>query len=224
MGSDLHNGQSAMEAIRQHKIVAIVRGVKCGKMLALADALYEGGIRLMEVTFDQRSEEGRKETLSSIELLSQKRADRMRIGAGTVLSAEQVCAAQSAGAEYIITPNINAEVIEKSHELGLPIMCGAFTPTEIEYAYRLGADIVKVFPASLAGLDYIRAVRGPLGHIPMSAVGGVDLDNIADFYRAGTASFGIGGNLVDKAAIERDDYAVITQKAAAYVEALRRAE
>ncbi len=216
--------ESVMEAIRQYKIVAIVRGVQCEKMLPLADALYEGGIRLMEVTFDQRSEAGKQETLSSIELLSQKRGERMWIGAGTVLSAEQVAAAHEAGAGYIITPNINAEVIEKAHELGMPIMCGAFTPTEIEYAYRLGADIVKVFPASLAGLDYIKAVRGPLAHIPMSAVGGVNVDNIADFYCAGTASFGIGGNLVDKTAIDREDYAAITRKAAAYVEALQRAE
>ncbi len=211
-----------LHAVKQYKIVAIVRGVTTADMLPLADALYEGGIRLMEVTFDQKKENGIFETIRSIEMLAGNRGDRMWIGAGTVLSEEQVREAYEAGAKYIITPNTNEKVIRASHEFGMPIMCGAFTPTEIEFAYRCGADIVKIFPASLAGLDYIKAVRGPLGHIPMSAVGGVDVNNIADFNRAGATSFGIGGNLVDRSAVERGDFKMITQKAQAFVDALAR--
>lgn len=213
-----------LHALEEYKIVAIVRGIRTENMISLADALYEGGIRLMEVTFDHKKKEGIDQTIAAIDILNRNRGDRMLIGAGTVLSAREVKQAYDAGAKYIITPNVNEEVIHTAHEFGMPIMCGAFTPTEIEFAYRCGADIVKVFPASLAGIEYIKAVKGPLGHIPMSAVGGVDVGNIADFYRAGATTFGIGGNLVSKSAIEHGDFNEIVETAREFVNVLTKAE
>ncbi len=208
-----------VDMIKKEMIVAIVRGIEAEKLIALADALYAGGIRLMEVTYDHSSEEGMKNTLRGIELLCEKRGDKMLIGAGTVLSAEEVKQAGDAGAKYIITPNVKEEVITTAKELGLGSMPGAFTPTEIAYAYELGADIVKVFPAGNLGPSYIKAVRGPLGHIPLAAVGGVSADNIAAFKQVGCIAFGVGGNLVDKKKIAAGDFKAITD----YAKKLREA-
>ena len=205
------------EQIKEEKIVAIVRGIAGDKLLDLADALYAGGISLMEVTFDHSSEEGIRNTLEGIALLTRERGETMQIGAGTVLNTIEVKNAKDAGAKYIITPNVNGDVITKAKEYGMAVMPGALTPTEIEFAHWLGADIVKVFPAGNMGPDYIKAIRGPLGFIPLAAVGGVSADNIAAFHKAGCVAFGVGGNLVDKQKIEAGELDEIT----AYAKRLR---
>ncbi len=209
-----------LEEIWKDKIIAIVRGIPSGYMLPLADALSAGGIVMLEVTFDQRSREGIQETLRSIEQLRKERADKVAVGAGTVLTPQQVRDACEAGARYIITPNVDPDVIAQAKRCQMVVMAGAYTPTEIERAYRAGADIVKVFPAKAAGADYIKAVHAPLAHIPLAAVGGVDVGNIAGFFKAGVCSVGVGGCLVDKKEIQRGDFAQITEKAKAFVEAL----
>ena len=208
---------SIVEQIKEEKIVAIVRGIAGEKLLDLADALYAGGVKLMEVTYDHSSEAGIQNTLDGIALLARERGDKMQIGAGTVLNTIEVKRAQDAGAKYIITPNVNGDVITKARELGMATMPGAFTPTEIEFAHWLGADIVKVFPAGNMGPDYIKAIRGPLGFIPLAAVGGVSVENIAAFQKAGCVAFGVGGNLVDKKKIEAGEFDSIT----AYAKELR---
>ncbi|MCI8659139.1 MAG: bifunctional 4-hydroxy-2-oxoglutarate aldolase/2-dehydro-3-deoxy-phosphogluconate aldolase [Lachnospiraceae bacterium] len=208
------------DKIRENKIIAIVRGISSRYILDLADALYEGGIAMMEVTFDQTSKAGIQETLGSIALLKEKRQDKVKVGAGTVLTPDQVKAAREAGAEYIITPNVNRDVIDEAKKHQMVVMPGAYTPTEIELAYRAGADIVKVFPSSVAGPDYIRAVRGPLAHIPLAAVGGVDVQNIAEFFRAGVCCAGIGGCLVNKAQIEAGNFTWVCEKAREFTKAL----
>lgn len=209
-----------LEEIKKNKIIAIVRGIPGKYMLDLADALYAGGIVMMEVTFDQTSREGSKETVSSIAQLSRERSDRVRVGAGTVLTPEQVRAAYEVGASYIITPNVNTDVIAQAKRCQMTVMAGAYTPTEIELAYRSGADVVKVFPAGVAGADYIKAVRGPLAHIPLAAVGGVDVGNVREFFEAGVCSAGIGGCLVNKKEIEKGNFPWITEKAKEFVREL----
>lgn len=202
-----------VEEIKKRKIVAIVRGVKADDIIYLSDALTEGGISLIEITFDQRSDEGIRETMKSLSRIHSERRDKVILGAGTVLTSKQVELAHESGAEYIITPNVNHSVIQKAKELGMSVMAGALTPTEIEDAYRAGADIVKVFPAGNLGASYIRAVRGPMPHIPVSAVGGIDEKNIKAFFEAGVCSVGVGGNLVDKRAIQNREFDKITQTA-----------
>lgn len=199
-----------IEEIRKRKIVAIVRGVKSDDMISLADALTEGGITLIEVTFDQRSKEGIQETVKSLSRIKEERGGRVILGAGTVLTAEQVELAARGGAEYIITPNVNRSVIERAKEMGMSVMSGALTPTEIEDAYRTGADIVKLFPAGSLGVSYLKAVRGPLSHIPVSAVGGIDERNMRAFFDAGACAVGIGGNLIDRQAIAERKFGRIT--------------
>lgn len=203
-----------LESVKRKKLIAIIRGVRKKNMIQLADALYAGGISLMEVTFDQRSEEGIKETVDSIRLLSQERGSEITVGAGTVLTADQVKMAYKAGAQFIITPTANVDVITQTKRFGMLAMPGAYTPTEIELAYRSGADIVKVFPAGTSGIDYIKAVHAPLAHIPLAAVGGVSVENAGDFLRAGVCCVGIGSSLINRKRIEEGDFEWVTEQAA----------
>jgi 2-dehydro-3-deoxyphosphogluconate aldolase/(4S)-4-hydroxy-2-oxoglutarate aldolase len=155
-------------------------------------------------------------------MLKEHFGERMHIGAGTVLNTKQVELVASADGEFIISPNVKREVIEKTVELSLVSMPGALTPSEIADAYDYGADFVKLFPVTSMGASYVKAVRAPLSHIPMLAVGGVDLNNIADYLAAGVCGFGLGSNIIDKKLLEEGDFDGIARLARAYVDAVRR--
>lgn len=142
------------------------------------------------------------------------------LGAGTVITAEQVMMAVDAGAEYIISPTTDISVIQKTKELGKVSIPGAFTPSEMVAAFDAGADIIKLFPAGVLGIDYIKALLTPLSYIPVVAVGGVNLDNVDQFIKAGAKGVGVGGNLVDKRTVYSGDYCEITKTAQAYVRKL----
>lgn len=202
--------------IDEHKIVAIVRGISSDKILDTVKALYEGGIRCCEVTFDHSSKEKMDDTVKSIKLLRKEFEGRAAIGAGTVVCEDDVILARDAGASFMISPNTNEGVIRLTKRLGLISIPGAFTPSEIVAAYEAGADMVKVFPASNLGIPYIKAIRGPLGYIPMTAVGGVNAENMNDFLKAGCCGVGIGGNLVNKKLIEEGRFDEITKLAREY--------
>lgn len=208
--------ETLLQKIFDKKIIAIVRGVPARDMLRVAQALLDGGVSMMEITFDHSREGGVAETLASLEIVKKEMGDRMNIGAGTVLTARDAAAAHARGAEYIISPNVDAEVIAKTRELGMLSMPGALTPTEVVAAHKLGGDVIKVFPAGLWGTGYIKALCGPLPHIPLAAVGGVTAENIVDFLKAGARCAGIGGNLVDAAKVARGDFAAITDAARAF--------
>lgn len=209
-----------LEWIQQRKIIAIVRGLAPEYMVKLAEALYEGGIDLMEVTFNQAKPETWKDTAAAIKAVSEHMQGRMLVGAGTVITQEQLDMAKEAGALYIITPNTNVDLIRKVKEYGLLSFPGAFTPTEIEMAYEAGADAVKVFPAGNLGASYIKAVKAPLSHIPLMAVGGVNEKNAADFLKAGCCGIGVGGNLVNKEWIEAGEWDKIIALAQEYRKAV----
>ena len=179
-----------------------------------------GGLGLLEVPFDQRRPLAY--TTDKIKALADRYQDgQVLVGAGTVLTVGQVRAAREAGAAYIITPTSREDVIKETKALGMTAMPGAMTPSEIEQCYRWGADIVKVFPSDHLGAGYIRALQGPLSYIPLAAVGGVDLDNILDFFKAGACCVGIGGNIVNRKMIEAGDYRGIENLAAAYAAKIR---
>ena len=215
---------TALEMIKKDKVVAIARKVPVESITKLAEALLLGGLHCIEVTFDHASAQAEAETLVGIRMLTEKFGDSMAIGAGTVLKVEEVIAAHAAGAKYIISPNTDAAVIAKTKELGMLSIPGAFTPPEIVEAYALGADFVKLFPAANFGTAYIKAVRAPLSHIPVLAVGGVNPENIGSFLAAGCAGAGCGGGLVSLDAIKKGDFASITAVARAYTEAVLAAQ
>ena len=210
--------QSVLERIYEEKIIAIVRGIPSGKIAALAQALAEGGVSCIEVTFDQTNPE---ETLTSLRTIKSELGDRICLGAGTVMTVEQVEQAAQAGAEYMISPNVDEEVIRAAKALGKVSIPGAMTPTETAFAYQCGADIVKLFPAGLLGPAYIKAVKAPLKHIPVSAVGNITIENCADFIQAGAVGVGVGGNLVSALLVKEGCFSQITATARAYREKLK---
>lgn len=215
------NKDAVIKEIYEKKIIAIFRGIDPDKCVAAAEALYQGGITMMEVTFNPKEKHDRyQSTVDSIRRIADAAKGRIFVGAGTVLYAEQVVLAYNAGAQYIITPTLDEQVIRLANELGMVTMPGAYTATEINQAYHAGADFVKVFPASEAGVSYFKAMKGPLGHIPLTAVGGVDIQNGKKFLEAGAVGLGVGGNLVDKKLIDSGEYDKLTELAKRYVESI----
>ena len=212
---------TVLQQIQEKRIIAIIRGVSSKDILETAKALIAGGVRLMEITFDHTSDAGMQNTLDCFDILTKELGGEILMGAGTVLTPEEVELACAHGAKYIISPNTDEAVIRRTKELGLVSMPGALTPTEVVLAKNYGADIVKLFPAGDLGIGYIKSVKAPLAHISVSAVGGVNENNIGDFAKAGVDGFGIGSNLVSAKVVAAGDFARITETAKKLVENLQ---
>ncbi|WMJ83520.1 bifunctional 4-hydroxy-2-oxoglutarate aldolase/2-dehydro-3-deoxy-phosphogluconate aldolase [Oscillospiraceae bacterium LTW-04] len=213
--------ETTLQTILESKVIAIVRGISAQGVCELAQAMKQGGLRCIEVTFDHTSEAARQETLKSICAIKAQFGHEMCIGAGTVLSVEDVGEAQRAGAEYIISPNTDAAVIKETKHLGLVSIPGAYTPSEVVFAHQCGADVVKLFPAGILGAAYIKALKAPLKHIPMMAVGGVTPQNTPDFLTAGAVGVGVGGNLVSPKLVAERRFEEIAAIARQYADAVR---
>ncbi len=207
-------------SIEKEKVIVIVRGIARENLIPLTQAMYDGGVRLLELTYDAQGKVSDEETAENIAMLTKEFEGRMYIGAGTVLKESQVELTAKAGGKFIISPDTNKAVIEKTRELGLVSMPGALTPTEIADAHRFGADFVKLFPVATFGTEYVKAVKAPLSHIKLLAVGGVDASNIKDYAKAGVCGFGIGSNIVNKKLIEAGEYGKITELAKEFLAAL----
>ena len=199
--------------ISANKLIAIIRGVSPDQVLPIAEVLYEGGIRLVEVTMNSA------EPLKVIEELAAKLGDRITIGAGTVLDLPAASDAIQAGARFILSPVWDEELIAETKKLGALSIPGAFTATEIYRAWKAGADLVKVFPALSPA--YIKDIRGPLPQIPLVPTGGINLDNITEYAKAGAIGFGIGSSLVSGNVAITDQYlAALKEKAGKFVQAV----
>ncbi len=192
-------------AFESSRIIAICRKIYGEDLKRLAGAIYGGGIRMIEVTFDQSDPDCLKKTSESIQMISSDYPD-MFVGCGTVLNLDQVKAAHTAGGTFIVSPNTNLGVISLTKSLGMMSFPGAMTPSEIVSAHDAGADYVKLFPAGNLGPAYVKAIRSPLNHIKLVMVGGVSAENLADFLNAGAYGAGIGGKLCDKKLIEAGQF------------------
>ena len=213
--------EQIIAAVENEKIIVIVRGINKKDLIPLAEAMYEGGIKLLEITYSANGSVSDEETAESIKLLASYFDGKMLIGAGTVLTEHQVELTRAAGGKFIISPDTNVSVIKKTRECGLVSMPGALTPTEIATAHRAGADFVKLFPITSLGTEYVKAVKAPLSNVKMLAVGGVSLDNIKDYLKVGVCGFGLGSNIVNKKLVEARDFAAIRELAEKYVSAVR---
>ena len=204
---------SLTEQLFKHKIVAIIRGVEEEKADHIAEALCQGGVRFMEVTMNTDGAAG------MIERWRKKYDGSMFVGAGTVLNEQMAQEAVEAGAQFLISPNVDEDVIRYGLGAGVDLYPGAMTPTEIVKAWTLGAHVVKVFPASSLGIPYMKELQGPLSHIPMMATGGVSLDNMKAYAEAGSKAFGLGGSLVNRALIQEGNFKGLKEHAMQYVAA-----
>ncbi|MXW05819.1 MAG: bifunctional 4-hydroxy-2-oxoglutarate aldolase/2-dehydro-3-deoxy-phosphogluconate aldolase [Gemmatimonadetes bacterium] len=206
-----------LASIKACGVVAVLRADRPDALVQVAQAIGRGGIGAVEITMTTPG------ALDAIGECANRLGDEILLGAGTVLDPETARAAILAGAEYIVTPTLNPDVITLCRRYDKVIIPGALTPTEILTAWECGADIVKVFPATAVGPRYFKDVKAPLPQIDLMPTGGVDLDNTGDFIRAGACAVAVGGNLVDKAAVAAGEWHVLTDTARKYVEAVRNA-
>ena len=213
--------EKVTNAILRERLICIIRNPDKNTLIPAVRALYEGGIRLVEVTFDRSEKLPRTETAEMISLLCREFGERMLIGAGTVTSKEEVIIARDAGASFIISPNCDAEIISLTKKLGLVSIPAAFTPTEILSALNSGADFIKLFPADAASSAYVKAIKAPISDAKLLAVGGVTADNAADFLTRGFLGVGVGSNLYDKELIAAKDYAALTDLAKKFADAVK---
>jgi len=204
-----------LETILQRKLVAVVRSPDGGKLVEVAKALAAGGVTCLEITFTVPN------ALEVLKAVRSAMGDAVTLGAGTVLDPETARAAILAGAEFVVAPNTNPEVIALCRRYSVPVMPGAYTPTEILRAWELGADVVKVFPAEIGGPAYLRAVSAPLPQVRLMPTGGVDLHTATEFLKASACCLGVGSSLVEKAALAAGDMNRITSLAKAFVEAVK---
>ncbi len=208
-----------LDAVKRYRIVTAVRGVPSERMVDTAKALYEGGIRMLEITFNQSDPEHCGRTKEAIESVRNALGKEMLIGAGTVMSVGDVDAAAEAGAQYLLSPNLNLEVLRYAKSLGLGMIPGAMSPSEVAAAYENGADLVKLFPCDVLGMGYIRALRAPISHVPLLAMGGVNADNLTE-YLSLVEGVGIGSAITNKEMILKGDYAGLTGLARKYTSKL----
>ncbi|MYA77488.1 MAG: bifunctional 4-hydroxy-2-oxoglutarate aldolase/2-dehydro-3-deoxy-phosphogluconate aldolase [Gemmatimonadetes bacterium] len=206
-----------LATIKAGGVVAVLRADRPDALVQVAQAIGRGGIGAVEITMTTPG------ALDVIGECANRLGDEILLGAGTVLDPETARAAILAGAEYIVTPTLNPDVITLCRRYDKVVIPGALTPTEILTAWECGADIVKVFPATAVGPRYFKDVKAPLPQIDLMPTGGVDLDNAGDFIRAGACAVAVGGNLVDKAAVAAGEWHVLTDTARKYVETVRDA-
>ena len=207
------NREEVIKDVEQHKIIVILRGFTQEQLIGAVDAMEKGGIKLVEVTFDQTGATSDEQTAQNIRALKENFSGRVRIGAGTVMSEEQVELAYQAGAEFIISPDCYEPVIKKTRQLGMVSMPGVFTPSEAASAHRYGADFAKLFPNSEVNVSYLKAIATPLAHIKFLAVGGVTAENMMEYLKAGAKGIGVATAIADKNAIFAGDYDEITRRA-----------
>ena len=198
-------------------VVAVLRADSPDALVHVAQAIGRGGIGAVEITMTTPG------ALDVIGECADRLGDELLLGAGSVLDPETARAAILAGAEYIVTPTLNPEVITLCRRYDKIVIPGALTPTEILTAWESGADIVKVFPATVVGPRYFKDVKAPLPQVDLMPTGGVDLANAGDFIRAGACAVAVGSNLVDRAAVAAGEWHVLTDTARKYVDAVRTA-
>jgi len=196
-----------LSLIEKYKAVAVVRLPEPDMVAPVLEALYDGGIRVAEITMTVPN------AVSLIKKAVAQSPDDFLMGVGSVTNAEMTEEAVEAGAKYVVSPIMKKEIIDKAIELDVPVMPGAFTPTEIQQAWEWGADIIKVFPANILGMKFFKAVKAPLPHLKLMPTGGVSLTNGGEWIKAGACAVGIGSALLNKEAIKRGDFDTIRNNA-----------
>ncbi|MFU8946608.1 bifunctional 4-hydroxy-2-oxoglutarate aldolase/2-dehydro-3-deoxy-phosphogluconate aldolase [Mycetocola zhadangensis] len=202
-----------LSSLRDARVLAVLRAPSADVALHTADALVEGGITGLEITYST------PDAAQVMRELDAKYGDRIYLGAGTVTTAEQADESANAGARFLVSPGTRPELTAAMKETGLLVLTGALTPSEVMAAVEYGADVVKIFPASLGGPDFLRALRGPFPDVPLMPTGGVTPENLGEWIAAGAIAVGAGGDLVSTAAMASGDWAAITRRAEKFVAA-----
>lgn len=214
---ELKNKHEFLDRIRKLGVLAVLRAPDAAGAERAVEALVEGDVRGIEVTYST------PDAAAVISNLRETYDEGAVVGAGTVTTTGQATEAAEAGAQFLVSPGIDEEVVAAMLATGLPTMAGALTPTEVMAAMRLNVDVVKIFPGSLVGPSYLRSLRGPFPDVPLMPTGGVSVSNVADWLAAGASAVGAGGELASSADIRAKDFAGISEKARGFVAAVRQA-
>jgi 2-dehydro-3-deoxyphosphogluconate aldolase/(4S)-4-hydroxy-2-oxoglutarate aldolase len=198
-------------------IIAVIRARSADQVPPACQALLAGGVNALEITMTTPN------AIAAIRDTCSRFGDRALVGVGTVLDTDTCRAALDAGAQYVVTPILRTELVATAHGADRPIMLGAYSPTEAQLAHEAGADFIKIFPADGLGPNYMKALRAPLPHLRLVPTGGVDVDNVAEFLKAGCAALGVGGNLVSAKILDSSDWPELTRRATAFVQAAQGA-
>jgi len=212
------NKHDIQQRIVDSGVTAVLRGIDEDDIVPVAEAVHEGGVTALEVTADATR---CSEMIAAVDRATED-TDAI-VGAGTVMDAAAARNVIEAGAEFVLAPNLNEDVIDVCNREGVVCIPGVMTPTEAAEAMEAGADVLKMFPASTVGPGHIGALQGPLGDVPIMPTGGVSTENVADYFDAGAVAVGAGSALVDYDAIEREDWDGVRESAAAFVEAVEDA-
>ncbi len=199
-----------LNRIYREAVVAIIRADSADGLLKAAEALQAGGLTVIEVTMT---------TPGALRVIEEAKAhfgDAVCFGAGSVLDSETARLAILAGASFLVTPTLDIPTIRMANRYSVPVMMGCYTPSEIKTAWEQGADFIKLFPATQGGIDYLKAIRAPLPQVEFVPTGGIDVDNAADFLKAGAFALGVGSSLISDALLKRGDYDEITRRASAF--------
>lgn len=198
-------------------IIAVVRTDRAEQVLSVCEALLAGGVIAVEITLTVPN------ALEAIRAACGRFGERGLIGAGTVLTGESCRAVVGAGAEFVVSPITRAEIVAAAHAADRPVMLGAYTPTEAQLAFEMGADFIKLFPADKLGPSYVRSLRAPLPHLRIVPTGGVDLRTAGDFLRAGCVALGVGSSLLSAEILKTSNWAELTRLAGEFVGAAHQA-
>lgn len=199
------------------KVVAVIRIQKTSNLIKVIEAICEGGVKAIEITMTV------PDAINLIALAEREIGDKVLIGVGSVLNSEMAQQAIDAGAKYVVSPIIKKEIIETSHKNNIPALPGAFTPTEVQTAYEAGADIEKLFPADVLGKSFIKGIKEPMPHLKVMPTGGVTLTNAGEWIKAGASAVGVGSDLLDKIAIENENYSKLTENAKILMNSIKSA-
>lgn len=200
--------------IIDNSVIAVVRTKHPDKVIRIAEALYAGGIKSIEITMTVPN------TFKIVETTSKAVSDDMIIGVGSVLDTETANNAINAGAKFVVSPIYCKEIIETAHRSYIPAIPGAFTPTEVYTAIKNGADIVKIFPADVVGMKFFKAIKAPMPDLKLMPTGGVTLDNAGEWIKAGACAVGVGSALLDDRAIEENNYKKLTENAKRIIDSI----
>ena len=196
-----------VKEIKNNGIVAIIRTKHPDKLIKIAEAIFEGGVKFIEITMTVPN------ALKMIEKVRKSVSNKIILGVGSVLDPDTAQKAIDAGAQFVVSPVFKKEIIDKAHKNNVPAMPGTFTPTEMFNAHQYGADVIKVFPADILGMKFFKGVKAPMPDLNLMPTGGVNLDNAGDWIKAGACAVGIGTALLDVKAIEENNYKKLTENA-----------
>ncbi len=208
----------ALDIILDNKAVAVIRMGNSSKLIKVAEAIYKGGVKSVEITMTVPG------ALKIIEEASRTVGDFINIGVGSVLNKQTASDAVNAGAKYVVSPVFKFEIVQEAKRLNVPVMPGAFSPTEILAAFEAGADVVKIFPADIVGMAFFKGVLAPMPHLKMMPTGGVSLTNAGEWIKAGACAVGVGSALLDKKAISDENYNQLTKNAEELIASIIRAK